>query len=111
MCPVTRTLERGVLARREVQSCQRCGGVAYLGHAGTRACPTARTPEGGLAGLPADNQPMGAVRPMDESKKNGAVIAVGNQKGGVGKTTNTVHVAAALGEMGRRVLVIDLDVA
>jgi chromosome partitioning protein len=37
------------------------------------------------------------------------VVAFGNQKGGVGKTTNTVHVAAALGEMGRRVLVIDLD--
>jgi chromosome partitioning protein len=37
------------------------------------------------------------------------VIAVGNQKGGVGKTTNTVHVAAALGERGYRCLVIDLD--
>lgn len=37
------------------------------------------------------------------------VIAVGNQKGGVGKTTTTVHIAAALGEMGRRCLVIDLD--
>jgi chromosome partitioning protein len=37
------------------------------------------------------------------------VVAFGNQKGGVGKTTNTVHVAAALGEMGRQVLIIDLD--
>jgi chromosome partitioning protein len=37
------------------------------------------------------------------------VIAVGNQKGGVGKTTNTVHVARALVEMGRKVLIIDLD--
>lgn len=37
------------------------------------------------------------------------VIAVGNQKGGVGKTTNCVNLAAALGEMGRRCLVIDLD--
>src|SRR4051794_33713523 len=37
------------------------------------------------------------------------VIAVGNQKGGVAKTTNTVHMAAALGEMGRRCLIIDLD--
>ncbi len=41
----------------------------------------------------------------------GAVIAVGNQKGGVGKTTNTVHLAAALGERGYDVLVIDLDPA
>jgi len=38
------------------------------------------------------------------------VIAVGNQKGGVGKTTNTVHLAAALGELGYKVLVWDLDV-
>jgi chromosome partitioning protein len=37
------------------------------------------------------------------------VIAVGNQKGGVGKTTNTVHIATALGEIGRRCLVWDLD--
>jgi chromosome partitioning protein len=37
------------------------------------------------------------------------VIAVGNQKGGVGKTTNTVHIARALAERGRRCLVWDLD--
>src|SRR4029077_5329178 len=40
----------------------------------------------------------------------GVLIAVGNQKGGVGKTTNTCHIAAALGEMGRLCLVWDLDV-
>lgn len=38
------------------------------------------------------------------------VIAVGNQKGGVGKTTNTVHLATALTELGRKCLVWDLDV-
>lgn len=37
------------------------------------------------------------------------VIAVGNQKGGVGKTTNTVHIARALVERGLQVLIIDLD--
>lgn len=37
------------------------------------------------------------------------VVAVGNQKGGVGKTTNTVHLATALGELGRKCLIMDLD--
>jgi chromosome partitioning protein len=37
------------------------------------------------------------------------VIAIGNQKGGVAKTTNAVHIATALGERGRRCLIWDLD--
>jgi len=42
-------------------------------------------------------------------KRRTRIIAVGNQKGGVGKTTNTVHIARALAEIGRQVLIIDLD--
>jgi chromosome partitioning protein len=46
---------------------------------------------------------------MENEERLGVVIAVGNQKGGVGKTTNTVHIAAALGLRGFHCLIIDLD--
>lgn len=44
-------------------------------------------------------------------KPLGCAIAVGNQKGGVGKTSNCIHLAAALGQRGYQCLVMDLDPA
>ncbi|MBR4399423.1 MAG: AAA family ATPase, partial [Aeriscardovia sp.] len=47
--------------------------------------------------------------PPLQRRAQAPVIAVVNQKGGVGKTTSTINIAGVLSQLGRKVLAVDFD--
>ncbi len=77
--------------------------------------------DGALAGSGEMGGPMSRVDPARARQRKlpdpkpvtehgpARIIAMCNQKGGVGKTTSTINLGAALVEQGRRVLLVDLD--
>ena len=84
------------------QAFARAGDIVDLGPGGDPSTPLAAAVAEQVSRMSLDMRPF-------EKPRETRVFVVANQKGGVGKTTSTVNIAAAMAQHGQRVLVVDLD--
>ncbi|SDM85758.1 ParA family protein [Allokutzneria albata] len=87
------------------------GEVADLDLAPRPADHTEEDVDFGESGLGPTGRPLRQVPepPLVAEHGPARILALCNQKGGVGKTTSTINLGAALAEFGRRVLLVDFD--